>query len=138
MTYIYGFNHLWSKYGNAYFRHGMILYRCLIVCRFSIGVPLYLTHTRLFYKVFWLSRVPASYFGGHYVTHYFGHPHDDYINIYSGSQHDLLPEKKNLFLTLQNVFLEVHRGLLPLHSAEILDFHRLHYSQTVGFPQTAI
>ena len=30
--------------------------------------------TYTFYKVFQLSHVPTSYFGGNYVTHYFGHP----------------------------------------------------------------
>jgi hypothetical protein len=35
---------------------------------------LFSTHT--FYKVFWLSQVLASYFEGHSVTHYFGHPSD--------------------------------------------------------------
>ena len=31
------------------------------------------THTHTYYKLFRLSQVPASYFGGHYVTHDFGH-----------------------------------------------------------------
>jgi hypothetical protein len=35
---------------------------------------LFSTHT--FYKVFQLSHVPTSYFGGNSVTHYFGHPCD--------------------------------------------------------------
>jgi hypothetical protein len=35
---------------------------------------LFLTHT--FYKVFHLSRVPVSYFGGNSVTYYFGHLSD--------------------------------------------------------------
>jgi hypothetical protein len=54
-----------------------------------------------------------------YVTHYFSHPNDDYINMCSGYQYNLLPEKRNLFPPLQDAFLEGHRRLLPLHGAEI-------------------
>jgi hypothetical protein len=72
------------------------------------------------------------------VTHYFGHPDDDYINMCSSSQYDLFPEKINLFPPLKDGFLEGHCKLLPLHSVEIPDFHRLHYSQPTGFPQAAI
>jgi hypothetical protein len=36
------------------------------------------------------------------VTHYFGHPNDDYTRICPGSQNDLFPEKNNFFLPLQH------------------------------------
>jgi hypothetical protein len=72
------------------------------------------------------------------VTHYFGHPDDDYINMCLGSQYNILPEKSNLFPPLQDAFLEGRHGLLPLHSAEIPDFCMLHYSQPTGFSQAAI
>jgi hypothetical protein len=67
------------------------------------------------------------------VTHYFGHPDDDYINMCSCSQYDILPEKENLFPPLQDALLEGRHGLLPLHSVEILDFHRLHYNHLARF-----
>ena len=41
-----------------------------------------------------------------YVTHYFGHPGDDSTSMCSGSQNDLLPEKRNFFPPLQGFFLE--------------------------------
>ena len=72
------------------------------------------------------------------VTHYFSHLDKDYINTCSGSQYTLLPEKRNLFPPLQDAFLEGCCGLLPLHSAEIPDFYRLHYSQPIGFLQAII
>jgi hypothetical protein len=54
---------------------------------------LFPTHTHTFYKVFRLSDVPASYFGGHYVTHYFGHSDDDSIGMCSGFQNNLSHEE---------------------------------------------
>jgi hypothetical protein len=42
MHNVYGFNHLQSEHGIAFFGHGVMLYRCLIVCRFLIGAPLVL------------------------------------------------------------------------------------------------
>jgi hypothetical protein len=84
-------------------------------------------------KTFWVS------FGNRIgVTRYFGHPDDDYISMCSGSQYDLLPEKRNLFPPLQDAFLEGRRGMLPLHIVEIPYFCRLHYSQPTGLPQAAI
>jgi hypothetical protein len=50
-------------------------------------------HTHAFYKVFRLSHVPASYFGGHSVTHYFGHSDDDPIGMCSGFQNNLSHEE---------------------------------------------
>jgi hypothetical protein len=72
------------------------------------------------------------------VTHYFGHPDDDYINMCSGSQYNLFPEKRNLFPPFQDAFLEGHHRLLPLHSAEIPDFRMLHYNHPAGFLQDTI
>ena len=50
----------------------MIFCRCLVVRRFSIRCAPGFRHTHVAYKVFWLSLIPASYFGGHSVTHDFG------------------------------------------------------------------
>jgi hypothetical protein len=61
------------------------------------------------------------------VTHYFGHPNDDFTNMCSGSQHDFFLEKSNLFPPLQGCFLERVCRLHILHSAEIYDFCRLLY-----------
>ena len=138
MAYNYDFNNLYSKNGNSYFRHGIILCGCLIVCRFPIGALLVFdTHTH-FYKVFWMSRVPTSYFGGNYITQYFGHSNDDIIDMCSGSQHDLFPEKNNFFPPLQGYFLERVHMMHILHSAEIYDFCRLLYRYPVGFLQASI
>jgi len=40
MAYICDFIHLWSEHGNAYLKNGMILCRCLFVCRFLIDALL--------------------------------------------------------------------------------------------------
>jgi hypothetical protein len=56
----------------------------------------------------------------------------------SGSQHNLLPEKSNLFPPLQDEILEGRHKLLLLHKVEIPDFRMLHYSHPAGFPQAAI
>jgi hypothetical protein len=72
------------------------------------------------------------------VTHYFGHPDDDFTSMCSGSQNDFLPEKSNFFPPLQDYFLERVRRLHILHSAKIYDFRRLHYRWPVGFLQAAL
>jgi hypothetical protein len=59
------------------------------------------------------------------VTHYFGHLGDVSTSMCSGSQKDLLHEKSNWFLPLQNLFLEGRRRLRVIHSAEMPDFRRL-------------
>jgi hypothetical protein len=56
---------------------------------------LFSTHTHTFYKVFQISQILASYFGGNSVTHYFGHPHDESTRLCSGSQNNLLHEENH-------------------------------------------
>jgi hypothetical protein len=63
----------------------MIFYRCLVVHRFPIRCAPGFRHTHAAYKVFWLSLVPTSYFGGHSVTHDFGCHDDVLMMVYSGS-----------------------------------------------------
>jgi hypothetical protein len=63
----------------------MIFYRCLVVHRFSIRCAPGFRHTHAAYKVFRLSLIPASYFGGHSVTHDFGHHDGVLMMVYSGS-----------------------------------------------------
>ena len=63
----------------------MIFCRCLVVCRFSIRCAPGSRHTHGVYKVFRLSLVPASYFGGHSVTHDLGHHDGVLMMVYSGS-----------------------------------------------------
>ena len=63
----------------------MIFCRCLVVRRFPIRCAPGFRHTHAAYKVFQLSLVLASYFGGHFVTHDFV-PHDDVLMmVYSRS-----------------------------------------------------
>jgi hypothetical protein len=63
----------------------MIFYICLVVRKFSIRCAPGSRHTHAAYKVFWLSLIPTSYFGGHSVTHYFGRHDDALMMVYSGS-----------------------------------------------------
>jgi hypothetical protein len=63
----------------------MIFCRCLGVHRFPIRCAPGSQHTHAAYKVYRLSLVPTSYFGGHYVTHDFGHHDDVLMMVYSGS-----------------------------------------------------
>jgi hypothetical protein len=71
----------------------MIFCRCLGVCRFPIRCALGSRHTHVAYKVYRLSLVPTSYFGGHSVTHDFGRHDDVLMMVYSGSSLELSPEK---------------------------------------------
>jgi hypothetical protein len=63
----------------------MIFCRCLVVRRFPIRCAPGSRHTHAAYKVFRLSLVPTSYFGGHSVTHDFGRHDDVLMMVYSGS-----------------------------------------------------
>ena len=54
----------------------MILCWCLIVCRAPIRCALSSWHTHAAYKVYRLSLIPLSDFGGHSVIHIFGHQYD--------------------------------------------------------------
>jgi hypothetical protein len=79
----------------------------------------------MFYKLFWLSQIQTSYFGGHSVTNYFGHPGDVSTSMYSASQKDISHEKSNWFPSLQGLFLEGCHRLVLLYSAKMIDFRRL-------------
>jgi hypothetical protein len=60
----------------------MILCRFLIVRRFLIRCDPSSRHTHAAYKVYQLSLVPISDFGGHSVTHDFGHDDDVLMMVY--------------------------------------------------------
>ena len=138
MTYVYDSIHLWSEHGNAYLRTGIIFCRCLVVYRFPIRCAPCFWHTHAFYKVFRLSQVLASYFGGHSVTHYFGHSGDVSTMMCSSSHKEFFPEKSDWFLPLQNLFLEGHRRLGIIHSAEMPDLCRLSLTWLAKFPQDSL
>jgi hypothetical protein len=63
----------------------MIFCRCLVVRRFQIRCAPGSRYTHATYKVYRMSLVPTSYFGGHSVTHEFGHHDDVLMMVYSGS-----------------------------------------------------
>ena len=63
----------------------MIFCRCLVVRRFPIRCAPGSRHTHAAYKVYRLSLIPTSYFGGHYVTHDFGDHDDVLMMVYLGS-----------------------------------------------------
>jgi hypothetical protein len=102
----------------------MILCRCLVVCRFPIGALL-VSDTHTFYKVFWLSRVPASYFGGHSVTHYFGHPSDPFTTCVHVPKRAFLHDKSDWISLLKNPIKEGHRRLHYTQGAVRLDHRTL-------------
>ena len=82
-------------------------------------------HTHAVYKVFQLSLISASYFGGHSVTHDFGLHDDVLIMVYSGSSLELSPEKKLISSLPKNSFLETVRRLLVYLPTRMYDSHRL-------------
>ena len=63
----------------------IILCRCLVVCKFPIRCAPGFRHTHAVYKVFRLSLVPTSHFGGNSVNHDFGHHDGVFMMVYSGS-----------------------------------------------------
>ena len=63
----------------------MIFCRCLVVHRFPIRCSSSSRHTHAACKVYRVSLVPTSYFGGHSITHDFGHHDDVLMMVYSGS-----------------------------------------------------
>jgi hypothetical protein len=83
----------------------MIFYRCLVFRRFLIRCAPGSRHTHVAYKVYRLSLVPTSYFGGNFVTHDFGHHDDVLMMVYSGSLLELFPEKSYLHLFQKITFL---------------------------------
>jgi hypothetical protein len=103
----------------------MIFYRCLVVRRFPIRCGPGSRHTHATYKVYRLSLVLTSYFGGNSVTHDFGHHDDVLMMVYSGSSQELSPEK-NLFSSLpENSFLKTVCRLLVYLPARMHDSRRL-------------
>jgi hypothetical protein len=103
----------------------MIFCRCLVVRRFLIRCAPGSRHTHASYKVYRSSLVPTSYFGGHSVTHDFGHHDDVLMMVYSGSSLELSPEKSYLHLFPEITFLRTVRRLLVYLSARMHDSHRL-------------
>ena len=103
----------------------MIFCRCLIVCRFPIRCAPGSRHTHATYKVYRLSLVPISDFGGNSVTHDFGRHDDVLIMVYSVSSLELSPEKSYLhFFSEITVLRKVRR--LPIHlPARMHDSRRL-------------
>jgi hypothetical protein len=103
----------------------MIFCRCLFVRRFPIICALGSRHTHAAYKVYQLSLVPTSYFGGHFVTHDFGHHDDVLIMVYLGSSLELFLEKSYLHLFPEITFLRTIRRLLVYFPARMHDSRRL-------------
>jgi hypothetical protein len=90
----------------------MILCRCLVVRRFLIRCAPGSRNTHATYKVYQLSLVPTSDFGGHSITHDFGHHDDVLIMVHSGSSLELSPEKSYFLLFPEISFLKKVRRLL--------------------------
>jgi hypothetical protein len=103
----------------------MILCRCLIVRRFPIRCAPGSRHTHAAYKVYRLSLVPISDFGGHSVTHDFGRHDDVLMMVYSGSSLELSPEKSYFLLFPEISFLRKVRRLLIYLPARMHDSRRL-------------
>jgi hypothetical protein len=103
----------------------MIFCRCLVVRRFSIRCSPGSRHTHVAYKVYRLSLVPTSYFGGNSVTHNFGLHDYVLMMVYSGSSLKLSPKKSYLHLFPEiTVLRKVHR--LSIHlPARMHDSRRL-------------
>jgi hypothetical protein len=66
-----------------------------------------------------------SYFGGHSVTHDFGHHDDVLMMVYSGSSLELSPEKSYLHFFPEITFLRTVRRLLVYLPARMHDSRRL-------------
>jgi hypothetical protein len=62
------------------------------------------------------------------VTHYFGHSGDVSTVMCSGSHKDLLPEKSDCCLPLQNIFLSEFAGCIYCAGCENPDSRRLLYT----------
>jgi hypothetical protein len=103
----------------------MILCRCLIVRKFPIRCAPGSRHTHAAYKVYRLSLVPISDFGGHSVTHDFGHHDDVLMMVYSGSSLELSPEKSYLHLFPEITVLRKVRRLVIHLPARMYDSRRL-------------
>jgi len=84
------------------------------------------THT--FYKVFQLSQVPATYFGGHSVTHYFGHSSDPLTTCFHVPWKDkrvFIHEKSDFLSFLKNHIKEGHHTLQNAWGVMIPDHRTL-------------
>jgi hypothetical protein len=103
----------------------IILYRCLIVRRFSIRCAPGSRHTHATYKVYRLSLVPISYFRGHSITHDFGHHDDVLIMVYSVSSLELSPEKSYFLIFPEISFLRKVRRMPIYFPARMHDSRRL-------------
>jgi hypothetical protein len=103
----------------------MIFCRCLVVHSFPIRCAPGSRHTHAAYKVYRLSMVPTSYFGGHSITHDFGRHDDVLMMVYSGSSLELSPEKIYLHLFPEITFLRNVRRLLVYLPARMHDSRRL-------------
>jgi hypothetical protein len=103
----------------------MIFCRCLVVRRFPIRCAPCSRHTHVAYKVYRLSLVPTSYFGGHSVTHDFGRHDDVLMMVYSGSSLELSREKSYLHLFLEITFFRNVRRLLVYLPTRMHDSRRL-------------
>jgi hypothetical protein len=98
----------------------MIFCRCLVVHRFLIRYAPGSRHTHTTYKVYRLSLVPTSYFGGNSVTH-----DDVLMMVYSRSSLELSPEKSYLHLFPEITFFRTVRRLLVYLPARMHDSRRL-------------
>jgi hypothetical protein len=103
----------------------MIFYRFLVFRRFPIRCAPGSRHTHATYKVYRLSLVPTSYFGGNSVTHDFGHHDDVLMMVYSGSSLELFPKKSYLHLFPEIIFLRTICRLLVYLPVRMHDSRRL-------------
>jgi hypothetical protein len=103
----------------------MIFCRCLVVRRFLIRCAPGSRHTHATYKVYRLSLVPTSYFGGNSVTYNFGRHDDVLIMVYSISSLELSPEKSYLHLFSEITVLRKVRRLSIHLPVRMYHSHRL-------------
>jgi hypothetical protein len=104
----------------------MIFCRCLDVCRFSIRCALGSQHTHATYKVYRLSLVPISDFGGHSVIHNFGRRDDVMMMVYLGSSLELYHKKSYLYLFPEITVLRKVRRLSIYLPARMNDYRKMH------------
>ena len=102
----------------------MMFFWCLDACRFPIRCAFGSRHTHAAYKVHWLSLVPFSNFGGHFVICNFGH-YDDVMMMLWWWKVKLFT--KNTFLRKVTVvffqkshFWRMFAGYLYIHLRECL------------------
>jgi hypothetical protein len=104
----------------------MIFYRCLVVHRFLIRCAPGSQHTHMqLTKSIGCHWLQHSYFGGHSVTHDFGHHDDVWMMVYSGSSSELSPEKSYFLLFPEISFLKEVCRLLVYLPTRMHDSRRL-------------